>query len=94
MNRKKIYIISGVLIILIILSLSIYFYFYKKSTQGLSEQQKIDLLDQLSKESPNNVTVQQKTDILKDLTTSSNKSGSVGGLTPAQKLQMMQSGGQ
>lgn len=89
MNKKKIYIVSVVIIILIAISLGIY-YFNKKSNTGLTDQQKIDFLNNQPKVDFSN---QQKVDIVKTLSAPAN-SGASAGLSREQKLKIMQSGGQ
>ncbi len=92
MNKKKIYIISIVVIVVIALAL-VGFYYYKNVNKPLTEQDKINILDQLSKESKSNYNNQQKAIILNNLSSSS-KDSNVSKLTKEQKLQLMQSAAQ
>lgn len=89
MNKKKIYIVFILIIILIAISLGIY-YFYKKSNAGLTDQQKIDFLNNQPKV---NYSDQQKVDIVNTLSAPANK-GTSASLSREQKLKLMQSGGQ
>ncbi|MFZ2205613.1 MAG: hypothetical protein WAV23_03405 [Minisyncoccia bacterium] len=90
MDRKKIYIISIVILSLILLSVGAFYYYKNKNVT--TDKQKIDLLDQLSKDAEGSLTDQQKVIIL-DKVAAPSSSGSASSLTREQKLKLM-SGGQ
>ncbi len=91
MERKKIYIIVILIVVLIAIAIGSY-YFYQKN-KGPTDQQKLDLLDKLSKDAEGSFTDQQKVEIL-DKVSAPSTTGSASGLTREQKLKIMQSGGQ
>lgn len=90
MNRKKIYIIS-IVIVIVALSFGVYFFYKNKPVNNVpeikvpTEQEKTTILENLSKESTNNFTDQQKNDILKNLS-----SQKVAPLTEEQKKVLLQ----
>ncbi len=94
MERKKKYIISIIIVAIIALSFGGY-YFYKNipntpSTlnKPLTEKERIDIIDQLSKESTNNFSDKQMNDIINNL------GGAATKLTEEQKIDMIKSAGQ